>query len=169
MPSRSQTLYWLELTELKAGYEYARIYRDSLRLTLDRLSAARAIVSVAALGAWVTTHINPQIWASVIVLMQLAEAAERGLAGPARFAAISDLCAAFNALFIEARQEWEEIAASKRTEEQIRKAWGRLLDKRSQADHKAFPRGLPPRTRFKKLAKAEADAYFERQFPVDEA
>jgi hypothetical protein len=38
-----------------------------------------------------------------------------------------------------------------------------------QADHKAFPRGLPPEKKFKRLAKAEADAYFESQFPQEEA
>jgi RNA polymerase subunit RPABC4/transcription elongation factor Spt4 len=116
-----------------------------------------------------TTHISPQIWAGIIVIVQVAEAAERGWAIPARYAAISELCAGFNALFIEARQEWEEIAAGKRTEEQTRKAWGRLLDRRSQADRKAFPRGLPPEKKFKRLAKAEADAYFESQFPQEEA
>jgi len=70
MASRAQTLYWNELTDLKAACEYVRLYRDSLGATLTRLAVARSVVGVAALGGWITIHIDPQIWAAVIVSVQ---------------------------------------------------------------------------------------------------
>jgi hypothetical protein len=61
MASRSQALYWNELVELKVACEYVRRYRDSLNDILIRFAVARSVISVTALGGWITTNVNPQI------------------------------------------------------------------------------------------------------------
>ena len=73
--------------------------RDCLNVTLTRFAAIRAVVSVAALGGWITTHINPQIWAGVIVAVQVAEALQRTIPYAARFTGTNELCAAFDCAF----------------------------------------------------------------------
>ena len=161
MENRAQKLYWNELVELKAACEYVRRYRDSLNRTLTRFAVARSVVSVAALGGWITTNVNPQIWAAVIVAVQLSEALQRAVPYAARFAGTNDLCAAFDALFIDALLEWEEIAAGRMDEEKITRRWGRLMSLRLAADRKALPHGLPRRDRLMRLATEEATAYFQ--------
>ena len=82
MENRAQSLYWTELIELKGACEYVRRYRDSLSATLTRFAVARSVVGVAALGGWITTNIDPHIWAAVIVLVQVAEALQRAVPTP---------------------------------------------------------------------------------------
>jgi hypothetical protein len=167
MASRAQTLYWNELTDLKAACEYVRLYRDSLGAILTRLAVARSIVGVAALGGWITIHIDPRIWAAVIVLVQVADALQRAVSWAARFTGTNELCAAFDALLIEAQLEWESIAAAEWDEEKIRKRWARLAESRRLADKKALPHGLPPKPKLEKLAKAAATAYFKGLYPEE--
>ena len=159
MASRAQTLYWNELTDLKAACEYVRLYRDSLSATINRFAVARSVVGVAALGGWITTNVDPHIWAAVIVAVQIAEALQRAIPWAARFTGTNELCAAFDALLIEAQLEWESIAAAEWDEEKIRKRWARLAELRRVADKKALPHGLPQKPKLEKLAKASATAY----------
>jgi hypothetical protein len=167
MASRAQTLYWNELTDLKAGCEYVRLYRDSLGATLTRLAVARSVVGVAALGGWITIHIDPHIWAAVIVSVQVADALQRAIPWAARFTGTNELCAAFDALLIEAQLEWECIAAAEWEEEKIRKRWARLAELRRVADKKALPHGLPQKPKLERLAKATATAYFQALYPEE--
>jgi len=167
MENRAQSLYWTELIELKGACEYVRRYRDSLSATLTRFAVARSIVGVAALGGWITTTINPHIWAAVIVLVQIAEALQRAVPYAARFTGTNDLCAALDALFIEALLEWEEIAAGRIKEETITKRWGRLMTLRLAADRKALPHGLPRRRKLERLAAEDANAYFKSLYPEE--
>jgi hypothetical protein len=118
MASRAQTLYWNQLTDPKAACEYVRLYRDRLSATINRFAVARSVVGVAALGGWITTNIDPHIWAAVIVAVQIAEALQRTIPWAARFAGTNELCAAFDALLIEAQLERESIAAAEWDEEQ---------------------------------------------------
>ncbi len=148
--------------------EYVRRYRDSLNATLTRFAVVRSAVSVTALGGWITTNVNPKIWAAVIVLVQVAEALQRAVPYAARFAGTNDLCAAFDALFIDALLEWEEIAAGRMDEEKITKRWGRLMTLRLAADRKALPHGLPRRPGLLKLATEDASAYFESTYLTEE-
>jgi hypothetical protein len=161
MPNRSQSLYWNELVELKVACEYVRRYRDSLNDILIRFAIARSVISVTALGGWITTNVNPRIWAAVIVAVQVSEALQRAIPYSARAAGTNDLCAAFDALFIEALLEWEEIAAGRMDEERIIKRWGRLMNVRLAADRKALPHGLPRRASLMRLATEDAKAYFQ--------
>jgi hypothetical protein len=164
MASRAQTLYWNELTDLKAGCEYIRLYRDSLGAILTRLAMARGVVGVAALGGWITIHIHPQIWAALIVAVQVADALQRAVPLAVRFTGTNELCASFDALLIEAQLEWECIAAAEWEEDKIRKRWARLAEARRVADKKALPHGLPPKPKLERLAKATATAYFDNLF-----
>ena len=168
MENRAQALYWTELVELKTACEYVRRYRDSLNTTLTRFAAVRSVVSVAALGGWVTTNVNPQIWAAVIVAVQVSEALQRAVPYVARFSGTNDLCAAFDALFIDALLEWEEIAAGRMEEDRITKRWGRLMTLRLAADRKALPHGLPRRDRLIRLATEDAMAYFQTSYLTEE-
>jgi hypothetical protein len=167
MENRAQALYWAELVELKVGCEYARRYRDSISAALTRFAVARAVVSVSALGAWITTNANPKLWAGVIVLVQVAEALQRAIPYAARFSGTNDLCASFDALFIEALLEWENIAARRIEADEITKGWGRLMTLRMEADRKALPQGLPPRAALMKPATADAQAYFKTMYPTE--
>ena len=161
MTNRAQYLYWTELTELKAACEYVRRYRDNLNTTLTRFAIARSVIGVTALGGWITTNANPKIWGAVIVLVQIAEALQRAIPYSARFAGTNDLCAAFDALFIETLLEWEDIAAGRIDEEKITKRWGRLMTLRLAADRKALPHGLPRKAKLERLAKQDANAYLD--------
>jgi hypothetical protein len=70
MESSAQSLFWHELTELRAAYEYVRLYRDHLTRWDTRFAVGRSVTGLAALGGWITTNINPQIWAGVIAAVQ---------------------------------------------------------------------------------------------------
>jgi hypothetical protein len=75
------------------------------------------------------------------------------------------LCASFDALFIEALLEWEDIAAGKIHAAEITKRWGRLMTLRLAADRKALPHGLPPRAKLMKLASEDAQLYMRTIYP----
>jgi hypothetical protein len=166
MESSAQSLFWHELTELRAAYEYVRLYRDHLTRWDTRFAVGRSVTGLAALGGWITTNINPQIWAGVIVAVQTVEAAMKATPFAAHLHGTNELCSAFESLFIAAVQEWEQdIAAGRIEESKIKKSWGRLMASRADAEKKALPRGLPVRDTLRKLAKMEADAYFRGLYP----
>jgi hypothetical protein len=165
MENRAQSLYWNELTALRAAYEYVRLYRDHLSTIDTYLAVARSVAGLAALGAWITTNINPHIWAAVIVFVQTAEAAQKATPFAAHLQGVNDLCSAFESLFIGALQEWEQdIAAGRIDEMKIKQSWGRLMTSRADADKKALPRGLRRKRKLEKLAKSEASAYFKNLY-----
>jgi hypothetical protein len=122
---------------------------------------------LAALGGWITTNIDPHIRAAVIVTVQVAEALQRAIPWAARFTGTNELCAAFDALIIEAQLEWECIAAAEWEEEKIRKRWAWLAELRRVSDKKALPHGLPRKPKLEKLAKAAATTYFRGQYPEE--
>ena len=166
MESSAQSLYWRELTELRAAYEYVRLYRDHLARWETRIAVGRSVTGLAALGAWITTNVNPHIWAGVIVSVQTVEAAMRATPFATYLHGTNELCSTFESLFITALQEWEQdIAAGRIDEAKIKKSWGRLMASRADAEKKALPRGLPPSDNPKRLAKSEADAYFKGLYP----
>ncbi len=119
------------------------------------------------MGGWITIHIDPHIWAAVIVSVQVADALQRAIPWAARFTGTNELCAAFDALLIEAQLEWECIAAAEWEEEKIRKRWARLAELRRVADKKALPHGLPQKPKLERLAKATATAYFQALYPEE--
>jgi hypothetical protein len=162
MEASAQYLYWHELTELRAAFEYVRLYRDRLTRKDTWLAVARSVTGLTALGGWVATNINPHIWAGVIVAVQVIEAATKATPLAAQLHGTSELCSAFESLFITALQEWEQdIAAGRIDEAKIKKSWGRLMASRADAEKKALPRGLPTNRKLQSLAKAEADDYFK--------
>ncbi len=166
MESSAQSLYWHELTELRAAYEYVRLYRDQLTRWDTRISVARSVTGLAALGAWITTNVDPHIWAAVIVAGQTVEAGMKATSFAAHLHGTNELCSSFESLFITALQAWEQdIAAGRIDEAKIKKSWGRLMASRADAEKKALPRGLPASDKLKRLAKAEADAYFYGLYP----
>jgi hypothetical protein len=168
MENRAQSLYWNELTELRAAYEYARLYRDHLSRVDTWVSVARSVTGLVALGAWITTNINPHIWAGVIVFVQTVEVVQKATPFAAHLNGTNELCSAFESLFIGALQEWEQDISSGRVDEmKIKKSWGRLMTSRADADKKALPRGLRPKPKFEKLAKAQANAYFQSLYPEE--
>ena len=168
MENQAQALYWNELTELRAAYEYVRIYRDHLASIDTYLAVARSVAGLAALGAWITTNINPHIWAAVIVFVQAAEAAQKATPFAAHLNGTNELCSAFESLFIAALQAWEQdIGDGRMDDAKIKKSWGRLMTDRADAEKKALPRGLGRRRKFKRLAKEEADAYFGSLYPEE--
>ena len=77
----------------------------------------------------------------------------------------NELCSAFESLFITALQEWEQDIAAGRIDEGKIKNWGRLMASRVDAEKKALPRGLSANEKLKRLAKSEADAYFNGLCP----
>jgi len=74
MENRQQALYWAELVQLRVDCGYMRRYRDSLRATVERYAAIRAVVSVSALGTWAVVRAYPIVWGGIIVASQVAEA-----------------------------------------------------------------------------------------------
>jgi hypothetical protein len=102
------------------------------------------------------------------VFVQAAEAAQKATPFTAHLNGTNELCSAFESLFIGALQEWEQdIAAGRIDEVKIKKSWGRLMTSRADADKKALPRGLRPKPKFEKLAKALANAYFRSLYPEE--
>jgi hypothetical protein len=85
-----------------------------------------------------------------------------------RAAGTNDLCAAFDALFIDCLLEWEDIAAGRMEEEEITKRWGRMMTLRLTADRKALPHGLPRNQRLLKLAIEDARTDFQNTYPTEE-
>jgi hypothetical protein len=168
MENSAQSLYWHELTELRAAYEYVRLYRDRLTQQDTWLAVARSVTGLAALGGWVSTNVDPHIWAGVIVFVQVVDAAMKATPFATHLHGTNELCSAFETLFIGALTEWEQdIAAGRIDETKIRKSWSRLMTARADADKKALPRGLAANAKLKVLAKAEADAYFKGLYPED--
>jgi len=117
MEASAQYLYWHELTELRAAYEYVRLYRDRLNRHDTWLAVGRSVTGLAALGGWITTNINPHIWAGVIVFVQAAEAAVKATPLADHRQGTNELCSAFESLVITALQEWEQDIAAGRTDE----------------------------------------------------
>jgi hypothetical protein len=167
MENRAQALFWIELVELKGACEYVRRYRDRLNTILVRVAVIRSVVSVAALGGWITTNLDPRIWAAVIVMVQVAEAVQRAIPFGARYAATNSLSASFDALFLDALRDWEEIAAGNMDDKEIRERRHRLVTARLAADRKAAPHGLPRMPRLELLAKQDAVAYFKMLYPEE--
>ncbi len=74
MENRGQSLYWNELTELRAAYEYAWLYRNHLAFIDTWISVARSVTGLAALG-----HGSPQNLLSNLKIVALSVKTGEGI------------------------------------------------------------------------------------------
>jgi len=159
---RARALYWGELVQLKHESEYVRRYRDRLGAIMTWCDVGRAIISVGALGSWVGGLGLPKLWASVIVVSQVAEAVMAKLPLTARHKGLAAFGHALDAMLIDALLEWEDIQADRAGgAEAIVRRWHRLMTLRHEAEHANLPGGLPFKSGLFRLAKRTAINYID--------
>jgi hypothetical protein len=163
---RLQALYWAELVQLKVGCEYIRRYRDRLGSWVTAFAVVRAVVSVGALGTWAVTKEYPMVWGGIIALAQVADATQSAMTFTSRYRATSALAMTLDALFIDCQMEWEDVYAGRLDEAEIARRRHAMMKRRTEAEAKNLPGGLPVKRKLFALAEADARTYFETTYGI---
>jgi hypothetical protein len=152
------------LVQLKVDCEYTQLYRDHLNERLTIFAVARAVVSVGALGAWISGHGYPQLWATVIVISQVCEAALTKLPFVTRERGLRAFSIALDGIFIDALLEWEDLQVHSVEAKEITRRWHTLMRLRHEAETKNVTVGLPVKRRLFLMAEASAASYIEATY-----
>lgn len=159
-PSYEQRMYWQEFVKLKSDAYYVRDYRNSLGRWVTATATIRAIASSGSIAAWVIWRRYAFIWASIIALSQLADALKDVFPFYKRRAALSRWVRQLDRMFVFAQRDWEDIAGSRCTEQQIRKLLHQLRSRKQKLEAKSIPDGLTRKESILQDAEAEAVGLF---------
>lgn len=169
-PSKRQpSLYWRQLEQLKASSICIRLYRNQLARRVRALEIIKAVASSGGIAGWVVFRDYPFLWSAIIAASQLLDALKNVFPFTRQHKAASDLTVAFELLWIDADEEWENIYKGKLSEDEITKRRTRLRKLQLEAERKYFPEGFEPSEKLIRLATEEANSYFVLTYPEEQS
>jgi len=158
-------MYWRELGETRASYEYVRLYRDLLRKWIARFAIVRAVATSSAVGGWAVFQSYPAIWAGIIMISQIADVLAQVFSATSHYEAARELVHELDKILIQALTDWEKVRLGRFDDEEIIGLRRNLMKDRSDVAKKCFPKSdLPERESLRRLAERLANAYFQRMF-----
>jgi hypothetical protein len=157
---RQPDLYWKQLQELKAAAVCTRLYRNRMAKWVRAVELVKAVASSGAIAAWVVWKQYPFIWSFIIASAQLLDALKGVFPFSRHHKSAGDLTAALELLYIDAEQDWENIAMGEMPAQTINKRRAQLRKLQLDAEKKHFPEGFEPNARLIQLATEETRTYF---------
>lgn len=165
---RQPALYWRQLEQLKAASICIRLYRNRLAWQVRCVEIIKVVASSGGIAAWAVFKDYPLIWSGIIAAAQLLDALKNVFPFARNHKSASDLTVAFELLWIDAEEEWENIYLGRLSEDAIIKRRTRLRKLQLDAERKYFPEGFNPSERLVRLATEEANTYFKLTYPGTE-
>src|SRR5262245_11244907 len=92
----------------------------------------------------------------IIALAQVADATQNAMTFTARYRATSALSMTLDALFIDCQMEWEDVYAGRLDQAEIVRRRHAMMKRRTEAEAKNLPGGLPIKKKLFALAEADA-------------
>ncbi|GAB6973664.1 hypothetical protein [Methylobacterium phyllosphaerae] len=168
-PSKRQpALYWRQLEQLKAASICIRLYRNRLAWQVRLVEIIKVVASSGGIAGWAVFTQYPLIWSGIIASAQLLDALKNVFPFARNHKSASDLTVAFELLWIDAEEEWENIYLGRLSEDAIIKRRTRLRKLQLEAERKYFPEGFNPSDGLVRLATEEANTYFKLTYPGTE-
>ncbi len=160
--TRQQSLYWNEMTQLKAHIFYLSYHcRQADRIDFWT-KCIIAIASSSSIAGWVIWHSFAFLWGAIIAASQVINATKQYLPYEARRKATSEACRDLEGLFIRAESDWYYVAEGLLTDEDIHKKRIALKkDKNDTLKRSMSSVVLPSNDAYESRAAADTGRYFE--------
>ncbi len=145
---------------------YLYLYYERCLLIKRVYKISTAVISSAAIAAWVTTANYEVIWGGIIVASQVASAVYEVLPISKRIDSLSSLVYQLEPLYNEVEEIWNSININdnKYTDDEILGIAHGYVEKWITLSNKAFPGDAVPQSkRLTKLATEQATAYIKRE------
>ena len=163
-PPDPRQAYWNELTTCKIVACYVKRYRDRQMVWIRAIGIFKAIVTSGTIGAWAVWKEHAFLWGTLLAAAQVLDAAKEFMPQTKNIRNASDFVAALESILIDARYEWYEMFNGRYDADEIMARWRKLAKLLSETEGKYFPEGLQRDTKRQRLAEADADAYFKREY-----
>jgi hypothetical protein len=164
-----QQTYWNQLVLVKVVGCYVRRYRDEQARWINWIGIFKAIVTSSTIGAWVIWKDYAFVWAVLIGIVQLLDAAKDYIPQTKHRRNASEFVSALENIIIDARFEWHSIFTGQRSAAEIMERWRTLAKLLNETETKHFPDGLPVKPYRQRLAEEDAKAYFLTMYGVGES
>lgn len=155
-----QQLIWNQLYRTKVHAIYLELLLGQTE-TIDRsIKIFLAITSSASIAGWAVWQEYGFVWGMLIAASQVINAIRQFLPYKERLKSFSGLARELEEIAIYTELKWLEVAAGELSEKEMRRLYGDLLNRKSNAIQKYFPNNSIPRSDEKlELAENTALAY----------
>ena len=163
---REQEFYWGQLVELKALSFVVRRYRDDQAWWVRCIGIIKALATSGTIAGWAIWKDYAFVWGIILALSQLLDALKDFIPQAKHLQNASELLAVVEAMFIDARFEWNAIYNGLVPAPEIMAKWQKLAKMQLEAERKYFPDGISLPKNEEALALQDAKAYFKATYGV---